>query len=289
MAAVMDKRQAKRRARCDDFYRSQTKKAQPAARTTPGKIVQASLADRPLADMPDALLTRLVADPEQVRGEYEQAGRDHHDLTQRQDAAETARARRDELNTTSDRLNEELTQVCDQRTEVTRVIAREDNRSLWSKMLGGQGVKRQAHQDLVELNSRRDSIRAQLQQLSEESSQQRQIISAAPTEQEENLSRHRVEDLRQAVDALESPEVIQAEATWRESADPKVAAVDRRRREPDLPPLAGDVMGSVYADQSDTWLAHALHARQQSPGTSSVEQSVPPPTPGRDLDDGMGL
>lgn len=254
---------------------------------TPSQIVRASLHHRPLADVSDEVLSAMITTPEQVRADYAAAVAEKTRITEQRSAAEQADQQLPSLDEHVEELRRVWQQSEEQRRQAGREVAEEKNRSMMSRLVRG-GKLRHAEEHLEQATTRADHDRDQLaqarQQVDEAVKAQRQRPRdeqvSAVTEQEERLSR--------LVAAVEQPDTVQAEATWREAASSEVIRVDQNRRMHnvmDTSLVEGIGAGSESWDED--WLVRSLSS--SSAGRSAEDDQHQGPELGQGIDDGMEL
>ncbi|GAB2498784.1 Multifunctional conjugation protein TraI (plasmid) [Corynebacterium atrinae] len=248
MAEVMAERHTRRRKRLDDFYRHQGSRLRPPAPSaTPAAIVEQSLATRPLADVSDELLARMVTDPQGLRETHAQAVGRYEDLSTRRQQAQQAQERFADLIVQRDHVQEQLGDLRDQRADVQKVVDGLRARTGLSRLLRDRGQEDQTREQLRVLSDRIQETNTASIQLSHEIQACHEQTLHAPTDQEMTQAQDQVEELAGVVEVLDDREAITAEATWRQDATGEVTRADRnRRRAPaDENPVAGDLTAEI--------------------------------------------
>lgn len=294
MAKVMDDRHARRRERFEDYYRSRVGKTTPKRPTpktprTPEEIVAESLATRPLAEVPGALLHEVLDTPEVVQATYRAAHDRHRQLAGRQAAAEKAQVMIPELEDRHRQLDHHQQDLIDQQTQAERTLQAERNRSKFVKLLRGSGAEREARGQLAEISVQLEQVRRARSQAGEELREQHRIAATAPKARDLEHATTRLEDLTVLVQSAETPEVIEAELAWRRDAPREVARLDHQRRTPQQPPAASELFEDITGTTDEDFIRrfHAYVNRYQE--SSAPDSSWQPPTPGLDLDQGLDL
>lgn len=295
MAEVMDDRHARRRDRFEDYYRSRApgtttpKRPAPETPRTPEEVVAESLATRPLADVPGALLHEVLDTPEVVQATYRAAHDRHRQLAGRQAAAEKAQARIPELEDQHRQLDHHQQDLVDQQTQAEGVLQAERNRSKFVKLLRGGGAEREAREQLAEINAQLEQVRRARSQAGEELREQHRITATAPEARELEHATTRLEELTVLVQSAETPEVIEAELAWRRDAPREVARLDHQRRTPQQPTVASELFEDITGTTDEDFIRrfHTHVNRHQE--SSASDSSWQPPTPGLDREQGLDL
>lgn len=293
MAEVMDDRHERRRARFEDYYRShigKTTPKQPTPKTprTPEEIVAESLATRPLADVPGALLKDVLETPEVVQSTYRATRDRHRELAGRQAAADTAQARIPELEDQYRQLDDHQQELLGQKAQVEGVLQVERNRSKVVKLLRGGGAEREAREQVAEITAQLEQVRRARSQAGQELREQHRMIALAPDARELKETTGRLEELTLLVHNAQTPEVIEAELAWRRDAPREVVEVDRARRQPAHPPVA-DELARRHMGSPDDFLRNLHTHVDRYQESQASDSSWQPPAPGLDRDQGLDL
>lgn len=248
MAEVMAERHTRRRERLDDHYRHQGSRLRPPApSSTPGEVVEQSLAARPLADVPDELLARMITDPQGLRESHAQAVGRYEALFTRKQQAQQAQDRFEGLVVQRDQVQEQLNDLWDQRAEVQKVVDAQQAKTGLSRLLRDRGQEHQALEQLRALSDRIQETNTASIQLSHEIQACHEQTTQAPTKQEMAQAQAQIGELTEVVEVVDDREAITAEATWRREASQEVARADRlRRRAPAAEgPIADDLAAEI--------------------------------------------
>lgn len=286
MAEVMDQRQARRRARFDEFSRNPNGITAPVKEATPSQIVRESLDTRPLADVSDELLGAMITSPEQVRGEHAEAVAEAEQLKGRTARAQQADQQYSALSQQVEDYRDISRQSKQQVRDARRELAGEENRPMVSRWMRG-GKLRAAQEHVEQVTAQAEQDRGQLDQAKQRLDEAMEAQRQRPSGEQLSAASEQAEHLNNLVAALEQPGTVQAETTWREEASSEVLRVDRNRRQHnvmDTSLLDGIWAGSEAWDED--WLARSLSSSSAGRSADDQQQS---PALGHDLEGGMEL
>lgn len=276
MAEVMAGRHARRRQRFEEYYRnrggtSALQRPAPKRSRTPKEIVAASLATRPLADISDQMLDRMLSDPQALREEYRQAQDASRELSSQQTYIEQARRDLPQVTQRLGELSSQLGQVGRQVQQARSIVSKEESRSAFTKLVRG-GKIRQAREEWTALEESFAEVQVEEATVRQTVSELEEAVGRQPTAEQIDHVQRTAAQLGQAVAALAQPEILHAEANWRAEASGEVARVDRERRQPAHPYLADDLARSIMGSTEDFLRDFPTHAHR------SLENAAHEPT-----------
>lgn len=286
MAQIMDGRQARRRARFDEFSRNPNGITAPVKEATPSQIVRESLDTRPLADVSDELLGAMITSPEQIRGEYAESVAEAAQLEDRASRAKQATQQCSVLSQQVEDYRDISRQSNQQVRDARRELAGEENRPMVSRWMRG-GKLRAVKEHLEQATVRAEQDRGQLDQAKQRLDEAMEAQRLRPSGEQLSAAVKQAGHLNNLVAALEQPGTAQAEATWREEASSEVLRVDRNRRQHhaiDTSLVEGIGAGGEAWDED--WLVRSLSSSSAGRSADDQQQS---PALGHDLEGGMEL
>ncbi|MGP6175353.1 MobF family relaxase [Corynebacterium sp. A21] len=287
MATVMADRQVRRRVRFEEFARNPNAVKKPVKEQTPSQIVRESLDTRPLADVSDELLGRMVSAPEQVRSEHAEAVATAEQLQDRAMRAVQADQQCSTLSQQVEQCRDVSQQSEQQLRDARREVAGEENRPMVSRWMRG-GNLRAAKEHLDRATTQAEQDRGQLDQVQQRLDEVLEAQRLRPSSEQLSAASTQAEHLNNLVAALDQPEVVQAEATWREQSSDEVIRVDRNRRQHNaIDTSLIERIGAGGDPWDEDWLARSLSS--SSVGTAVDAGQQQPPALGHDLDGGMEL
>lgn len=288
MATVMAQRQSMRRARLEEFYQATreqraAKKKQPAQVLTAEEIVEASLKDRPLADIPGWLLEQMVDAPHTVVETYQATEQTYHVLVDKAQQAEAAKQHFPVVVATLEDLQAKKYQVEQEFMAARAELETERSKPGLVKLVRG-GKLKDAQAQVDDLREQLVHATREVETASTQLRDYQDMIATAPTAEQVGEQENKLAHYRRAVEALDNPAAVATEDQWRSHATWEVLRADTKRRDPQEQPGMREVLRAAGGDKDLSTMLNTPH--------TSTPTSVPPAVQrpsGLERDRGYGL